>query len=57
MYWVVLMYMSHCSWSPTVSGPLGPSTAIIVAVGDPPGPSMIVTDGPTLPQVISFLLA
>ena len=41
--------MSHCSWSPTASGPLGPSIAIFVTVDGPPEPIMATTEGPPCP--------
>ena len=50
-----LVDLSRRSWSPTASGPPGPSTAILIAVDGPPGvpgPVMAATDGPPLPQVV-----
>ena len=44
--------LSRRSWSPTASGPPGPSMANFVAVDGPPGPIMAATDGPPLPQVV-----
>ena len=44
--------LSRRSWSPSASGPPGPSTAILLAVDGPPGPVMAATDGPPLPQVV-----
>ena len=38
--------LSRRSWSPTTTGPPGPSVANYVAVDVPPGPSMAAMDGP-----------
>ena len=38
--------LSRRSWSPTTTGPPGPSAASYVTVDGPPGPSMAVMDGP-----------
>ena len=38
--------LSCRSWSPTTTGPPGPSVANYVAVNGPPGPSMAAIDGP-----------
>ena len=36
--------LSRCSWSPAISGPPGPSTAIFVAVDGPPETIMAATN-------------
>ena len=36
----------HHNWSPTTTGPPGPSAANYVAIDGPPGPSMAAMNGP-----------